>query len=999
MNCIEPKSNSYVNKSLLLTTILAVGAILSLAVGVYFYLEQKRVLLHTVVSQLEGIEKLKTEQILNWRNERVEDGLALTTRPTFVDLVERWSSDTANHQLLEEQIRAELEPIRLSYKYADILLLGAGKQIHLSLVGSPAVAAEEVTKTMDIAIHSHRPILSDLYRTQPGDSIAMDVVAPVFSRSSKPELFGFILLRIDPSVVLYPIIQNWPTPTRTGETLLARQDGDSVLYLNALRRQSDAALKLRIPLTRTDIPAVQAVIGRKGVIAGNDYSGEVVLAVAHNIPDTTWYLLSKIDNDEVLEQWRSSGVLIAAVAILLAIGLMGTAFFVWAQSKNYQDLQHAEYKFADVQRERERLLLFNEALLSAIPTPVFYKDREGLYLGCNNAFSETLGVTSSEIKGKTVYDLCSSEQARVHHQKDLELMANPARQTYEFNIQYKDGLMHPVIFARDVFRDEDSNVVGIIGAFVDITERKYLEIEQQKLLSELQRSHAVLEDQQRALRSSEARFRKIIEENAYGMVVLDKNGAVLLANPAAENIFRKREEELIGSTLGCSLSIGGSSEFNILHSDGAKQIVQIDLVAFEWDERPAYLATLRDITKKKLLEAQLHEAKDKALAAVAAKSMFLANMSHEIRTPMNGVLGMAELLGDSELSSEQRQLLQDIKSSGDLLLHLINDVLDISKIEAGKIELNLQPFDLISLMNTLKGMISSPILEKNLQVTFTVAPEVPHWIIGDSFRLQQVLINLLGNAVKFTPKYGNITLQVTLQSVQDDDIRISFSVSDTGIGISKQKQSEIFEPFAQADSSTTRQFGGTGLGLSIARQLVGLMGGKLSLQSEEGIGSVFSFDALFCRTSERISPKKLDKVVSETGISLTPQQILVAEDNRINQRLVKQILSKAGHIVTLANDGVEAVNLYRQGKYDIILMDIQMPHKDGVEAMVEIHQFEVAENRSKTPIVALTANALPGDREKYLNMGMDEYLTKPINRDELYRVILNCSKLAQSRVL
>ena len=419
------------------------------------------------------------------------------------------------------------------------------------------------------------------------------------------------------------------------------------------------------------------------------------------------------------------------------------------------------------------------------------------------------------------------------------------------------------------------------------------------------------------------------------------------------------------------------------------------------------IGTILDITERTQNEFELLKAKNEveklnehlekqtavavemathAKMANAAKSEFLANMSHEIRTPMNGVIGMIQLLEDTPLSVEQRDYVKTIRRSGELLLTIINDILDLSKIEAGKIELKPSAFNIRELLSELNSFFNTRLLEKNIEFVVQIASDIPDWLICDSLYLKQILVNLISNAIKFTPKYGATVLQLFLKSRVDNNISIRFAISDTGIGIPEERQTAIFKAFTQADSSVTRQFGGTGLGLTICDRLVKILGGSLKLQSKTGVGSVFFFDCTF--QAATTSQEFLDNT-DEDRIPKIHLNILAAEDNVVNQKLLTKILETAGHKVTIATDGIEAVELFDGNEFDIILMDIQMPRLDGVDATRKIRLIEGEQRRKKIPIIAVTAHALQGDRERYLSNGMDGYLAKPINRDNLLQLIIN----------
>ncbi len=383
------------------------------------------------------------------------------------------------------------------------------------------------------------------------------------------------------------------------------------------------------------------------------------------------------------------------------------------------------------------------------------------------------------------------------------------------------------------------------------------------------------------------------------------------------------------------------------------------------------------------------EKREQALIqASRAKSDFLANMSHELRTPMNGVIGMTELLGDTELVGDQKVLLSHIRTSADHLLSVINDILDFSKIEAGMMIIEKIPFDLRNCVEEIRIISGSRVQEKGLKLNILVDPDLPTNVIGDVVRIRQVLINLVGNAVKFTSE-GKIEVTVSQVENGDNDLRLMFSVLDTGVGIADEKQAKVFEHFTQADSSTTRSFGGTGLGLAICKQLVELMGGHIDLESELGVGSRFFF-TLTMKAAEDENQPAVKPVLALAVPSETPEparglRVLLAEDNPINQVYARKVLDKLGAVSTVANNGQEAVDLVQQQEFDIVLMDCQMPQMDGYEATRQIRRLQGA--YAELPIIALTAFAMAEDRDICIAAGMNDYVTKPVDRKVLIRTI------------
>ncbi len=373
--------------------------------------------------------------------------------------------------------------------------------------------------------------------------------------------------------------------------------------------------------------------------------------------------------------------------------------------------------------------------------------------------------------------------------------------------------------------------------------------------------------------------------------------------------------------------------------------------------------------------------------AVRAKAEFLANMSHEIRTPMNAVIGMAELLQHSTLNSEQKEFVETIKTSGESLLALINDILDFSKIESGHLEFEHLPFCLRTCLKNALDINMQTAFKKDLRMRLIIGEDVPSHIVGDHIRLRQILINLIANAVKFSSE-GEVVISASLTKSNQSKPELLVSVRDTGIGIPTERISRLFQAFSQVDASVNRKYGGTGLGLAICHRLVTLMGGEIWVESKLGQGSDFQFKIPFEVPPKSFIPDPIDheapKVKTEQ-ISSDHLRILVAEDNPVNQRVVTLLLKKIGYTCTMASDGLEALELLMHDPYDILFMDIQMPNLDGIETTQRIHDNFSPESRPW--IIAMTAHAMQGDREKYLAAGMDDYLSKPITTESLNNVL------------
>ncbi|MCS7315773.1 MAG: response regulator [Bryobacterales bacterium] len=380
---------------------------------------------------------------------------------------------------------------------------------------------------------------------------------------------------------------------------------------------------------------------------------------------------------------------------------------------------------------------------------------------------------------------------------------------------------------------------------------------------------------------------------------------------------------------------------------------------------------------------ELAEALAASRRATQLKDQFLANVSHEIRTPLHAILGMADLLATTALDAQQQEYLRGLRESGQILLELINDLLDISTLEAGRLKLECAPFDPCEVLRSVAELMQLRAKAKGLELTCRLDPRVETRVLGDAGRVRQVLLNLAGNAVKFTER-GHVRLSVTCTGESHRHLRLRFTVEDTGLGIAPEHQAILFESFVQGDGSNRRRYGGTGLGLAISKRLVELMGGRIGCESRLGEGSTFWFE-LELEKAPRADSGRPTCPEPADAAAPKPYRILLAEDNPINQKIALKMLEQAGYVAEAVNSGSEAVEAVKKAHYDLVLMDVQMPGMDGYEATARIRHLEGTHRH--TPIVALTANAMEGDRERCLAAGMDDYLAKPVRRQDLYETI------------
>ncbi|PWC46559.1 histidine kinase [Azospirillum sp. TSA6c] len=580
---------------------------------------------------------------------------------------------------------------------------------------------------------------------------------------------------------------------------------------------------------------------------------------------------------------------------------------------------------------------------------------------------------------------------------------------FRYRVMTAAGLRYFSVSGRPVF-EESGEFRGYRGSATDITERELAA---------------------NRLASSEARYRAMFEAVGQPIVTIDEHGTIDAFNRAAERLFGYRAADMVGgpmtrlmptamgavhdgllATYRESDASAPRSEIRELtgrRKDGSEFPLEVTLAGWREGDRRYVTGALRDVTAQREIEASLRRAKEAADQANRAKGEFLATMSHEIRTPMNGVLGALALVEGPNLNEDQRQLLDVANRSGNALLQIIDDILDLSKLEAGKAEVEPVDFELRAVLGDSIDLLEPTACGRGLILTREVAPAVPDRVRADLRRIRQVLVNLVGNALKFTNR-GGVSVRVGLEGsgtgaaalAADGGFFLRFEVADTGIGIPENVQQTLFRRFTQADSSTTRRFGGTGLGLAISRELVTLMGGRIGVVSTEGKGSTFWFTVrcepaadpssglLAAPCAPEPVPAAGDGAVHTGSVGGGTAQpaglhVLVAEDNEINRDIVVTMLRRAGHRVTAVEDGLQAVRLVEEGGFDLVLMDVQMPVMDGVTATRHIRTMPG--EAARLPIVALTGNVMPGHRAEYLAAGMTAYLTKPIVSADLFDVL------------
>ncbi|HPS91027.1 MAG TPA: PAS domain S-box protein [Methanothrix sp.] len=645
-------------------------------------------------------------------------------------------------------------------------------------------------------------------------------------------------------------------------------------------------------------------------------------------------------------------------------------------------------------------------IIDFIPDAILAIDLNGIVIAWNRAMEELTGTLACDILGKGNYEHAMQIYGiRRPTLSDLFFSHDPENEAKYSNLRRDSSSISGEAYVSSLGKGgtylwgkamplygSAGNLIGVIESIRDITEPKLVEKE---------------------LRKSRRKYREIFENSILGLYQSVPEGRYLSVNPAFARLFgySSPEEMLANVTdIGRQLYLHPEDreravkqitekgylegfEIEVQRRDGTRFWVSMNTRIVQDEDGMHFDGTVEDITKRKRAEDMLWAAKEVAEAATKSKSDFLANMSHEIRTPMNAVIGMTCLLLDEDLTEKQKEYLETIRSSGEALLDIINDILDISKIEGGMMEMEHQPFSLKRVVEESIALGAENAAKKGLKMEYQIDQSIPDVILGDHARLRQVLVNLIGNAVKFTER-GCVSISVSGSGVDDGSYELHFAVKDTGIGIADDKADRLFQLFSQVDASTARRYGGTGLGLAISKKLVEKMNGRIWVESRLEIGSTFHF-TIKAQTARQTQIALSDEFRKATSIRAlcygdpkSSLRILLAEDNPINRTVALHMLAKLGMSADVAGNGHEVLKALESRNYDVILMDVQMPEMDGLQTTKEI--------RKRIPdgprIIAMTAAAFKSDREMCIEAGMDDYIRKPVRIDELAAVLKLCKE-------
>ncbi|MCX7425225.1 MAG: PAS domain S-box protein [Planctomycetia bacterium] len=987
---------------LLVFVALAAGIV---AAGGLLYRSQRDSCQTEAEHELAAVADLKVSEILMWRKDCSEEASIFYKNSAFSALVRR-SIKRPQDLPVQEELRTWIGHFQVSEHYDRIALLDAAGNTWMSVPGAEEPLSSVTTEKAREAMRSGQLTFEDFRRNEYSKKVYIRLFVPILDGPSGGRPLGVLMLRIDPEVYLYPFIQRWPTLSETAETALIRREGNEAVFLNELRFQEDTTLAPRVSLDSTDLPAVKAALGQEGIMEGVDYRGVPVLAAVRAVPDSPWFLVAKMDAAEVYAPMRERLWLTVSFVGVLLFSVAAAGRFFWRQ-------QHAALDREKYEAEQKYC-----AIIEASADGILMADVETKMLKYPNpAFCRMLGYTERELSTMTVADMI--QRNALHNSlAEFEGLARDEGNGVAQDIPClrKDG----AVVCADI-NTAHATIDGrkcLVGVFRDITERKRTEA---------------------ALRQSEELYRSLVENIDAGITLIDPSHSIIAVNPAQSRLIGKCEAQLLGkkcyreferrdAVCGHCPGIKAMAthepaevETKGFRDDGSLFDVRVRAFPLLGPDGAAtgFIELIEDITDRKLAHEQLQnyatelEATNKALdkakhlaqAANHAKSEFLANMSHEIRTPMTAILGYADLMLDENVGRTTREHVAVIKRSGEHLLKVIGDILDLSKIEAGKLQIEPTRCSPVQLVAEVVSLMRPRAAAKQLKLKTELAHPLPETVFTDPLRLRQVLVNLVGNAIKFTDR-GEVRLAVRFASDAGPP-RLCFDVTDTGIGMNEEQIGRLFQPFSQVDNSSTRKFGGTGLGLCISKHLAEALGGNIEVRSEPGKGSTFSvtidpgpLDAMHMMRNPQEA--LLDRPPS--AIAATPHKIvlcgriLLAEDGLDNQRLISLLLRKAGADVSLVENGqlaVEAALAAREAgePFDVILMDMQMPVLDGYEATRQLRALGYTGR-----IVALTAHVMAEDCQRCLDAGCNDYLSKPCRRRDLLEMVARHSTVEKKDI-
>ncbi len=952
----------------MLHMVMALVAVVILVGGYLFYYFQEQQMRQRIEGGLSIIAQLKAEQIAEWRAERLMNANILVGSPFFTEGIEKYMASPMDTEA-KDKVLARLAIIEKAYPYQDILLTDVNGRVLLSLNNSVNRLGDMTLSQLAVAIKEHKAVFTDFYHPPDSDSPHLDIIAPLFPwGQDSPQAIGAVVFYIDPAQYLYPLLQSSPIPSETAENLLVERDGDQVLFLNELRHQKDTALKLRIPLSQQDVPAVMAVLGKEGVVAGRDYRGVEVLAALKHIPDSPWYMVSKIDISEALAAWHSrAGMIIVFFAGLLIAVLAGIGF-IWQRRQRlaYQALYQAEEALR-LSMERYRILFDTNI------DGLCVMDETMKVLLVNEAAARIFGFESTEkVFEVNPFDFIPSpERERVLETITKDMFENDKKQVNEFRLVNKSG-KEVWVSAVGAVVEYQGKPAGLIS-FRDVTEQKRTE---------------------ETLQQSEEKYRTILNEIYEVYYELDLAGNYTFFNDALcrqTGYFRK---ELMGMNYRTYTPEEDwksvNEKFNQVYRTG-KPLRWVPLRNITKDGRIIYTEDTvlplrnesgevigfrglsRDVTERKLAEEERKQLELKAqiTSRLASVGEMAAGVAHEINNPLTGVTGYAQLLMDREdIPPDIRSDLEAINDGARRVAGIVRTLLAFSRQTKPQRKL----VDINELIESTLVLRAYHLRVNNIEVITRLAPDLLE-TVADPGQIQQVLLNLIVNAeteMKLAHGKGKLTI-----TTKKSDNTIKICCKDDGPGIKPEVMDKIFDPFF-----TTREVGqGTGLGLSLCYGIIAEHKGRIYAESKPGKGATFVVELPIVT---EVAPPKPSEPLVKTSQKAVKARILVVDDEQVVRDIINRVLTGEGHKVGTVDNAADALKKIESKKYNLILVDIKMPGMNGVELYKRIQKIDKSLAQK---VVFITGDVMGADTEKFLSETKVAHIDKPFDAEQLIREV------------
>jgi len=805
---------------ILIITFVLITILIS-AAGLYIYRIQQKELREEIHGDLSSISKLKTEQIVAWHNERRRDINVFSQLPYFIDVIQQWQ-DNPGDKLLKTKIMNRINLIKVNYDYENIYLTSNKGELLLSLDPNDKNIDSTTIKKINEAVNHHKITFTDFYFCPTHKKIHYDIIAGVYNEKNIP--IAALLFRINPHTYLYPLIQSWPTTSKTAETLLIRRENNHILFLNELRHKKNTALTLTRSISDTTLPATKAGLGYSGIFEGIDYRGVKVLADLVQIPGTKWSMVAKVDVEEIYSPLRERALLIFLFALALIIIAFVSSVLIWRHQRSV--FYREKYK---LETERKVLEKHFAYLIKNANDIIILLNEDGKIIEANDRALLTYGYTRDEFLGLNINDIRSKETVELITEQ-MEKVRLKGGLLFETEHRRKDGTKFSVEVSSRTM--EIDNAVYYQSIVRDITERKLADEEIRKLYRGVEQSPAtiVITDRQGNIEYVNNKF---CETTGYTFAeVIGKNPRILKSGEKT-----KEEYELLWKTVLSGDEWRG--EFHNKKKNGELywEFASISPIKNEKDEITHFIAIKEDITDRKRMMEELILAKDKAEKSEKVKTEFLAQMSHEIRTPINIILGFNSFIKEElkkNITEELSESFDSIESASKRIMRTVDLILNMSEIQTGTVTASRKDLDISEeVLSTLYMEYKQQAERKNLSFIYSVMTGDTK-VFADDYLATHIFTNLIDNAVKYTEK-GRIEIVIN----RNDQNKLCVEVKDTGIGISEEFIPKLFDAFTQEDHGYSRKYEGNGLGLALVKKYCELNNARIKVESTKGVGSVF----------------------------------------------------------------------------------------------------------------------------------------------------------------